>query len=76
VDISVVDACFRVEICTPIFLGDASKSYGWQIIFEKNPKLNWTHPLIKLNTNKSCYVEKYLTLVGMCMVLRNLSIFI
>jgi hypothetical protein len=38
VDISVVDACFRVEICTPIFLGDASKSYGWQIIFEKNSK--------------------------------------
>jgi hypothetical protein len=39
-------------------------------------KLNWTHPLTKLNTNKSCYIEKYLALVGMCLLLRNLSIFI
>jgi hypothetical protein len=39
-------------------------------------KLNRTHLLTKLNTNKSCYVEKYLALVGMCMLLRNLSIFI
>jgi hypothetical protein len=38
-------------------------------------KLNWTHPLTRLNTNKSCYVEKYLALVGMCISLRNLSIF-
>jgi hypothetical protein len=30
----------------------------------------------KVQTNKSCYVEKYLALVGMCMSLRNLSIFI
>jgi hypothetical protein len=28
VDISVVDAYSRVEVCTPIFLGGASKSYG------------------------------------------------
>jgi hypothetical protein len=35
-----------------------------------------TLPLTKLNTNKSCYVEKYLALVRMCMLLRNLSIFI
>jgi hypothetical protein len=39
-------------------------------------KLNWTHPLTKLITNKSCYVDKYLSLVGMCMSLRNFSIFI
>jgi hypothetical protein len=39
-------------------------------------KLNWTHPLTKLNMNKSCYVEKYLSLVRMYMSLRNLSIFI
>jgi hypothetical protein len=45
-------------------------------LFEKKSKLNWTHPLIKLNTNKSSYVEKYLALIGMCMLLRNLSIFI
>jgi hypothetical protein len=31
---------------------------------------------IRDNTNKSCYVEKYLALVGMCTSLRNLSIFI
>jgi hypothetical protein len=42
----------------------------------KKSKLNWTHLLTKLNTNKSCYVKKYLALVGMCMSLRNLSIFI
>jgi hypothetical protein len=33
-------------------------------------------PLTKLNTNKSWYVDKYLALVGMCMSLRNLYIFI
>jgi hypothetical protein len=30
--------------------------------------------ITKLNTNKSCYAEKYLALVGMCMSLMNLSI--
>jgi hypothetical protein len=44
--------------------------------FLKKLKLNWTHPLTKLNTNKSGYVEKYLALLGMCILLRNLSIFI
>jgi hypothetical protein len=44
--------------------------------FLKKIKLNWRHPLIKLNTNKSCYVKKYLALVGMCMSLRNRSIFV
>jgi hypothetical protein len=44
--------------------------------FDKNSKLNWTQPLTKINTNKSCYVEKYFALVEMCMPLRNLSIFI
>jgi hypothetical protein len=28
-----------------------------QISFEKSSKLKWTHPLTKLNTNKSCYVD-------------------
>jgi hypothetical protein len=41
---------------------------------KKKSKLNWTHSLTKLNTNKSCYLEKYLDLVGMCMSLRNISI--
>jgi hypothetical protein len=45
-------------------------------LFLKKIKFNWTHLLTKLNTNKSCYVEEYLTLVGMCMSLINLSIFI
>jgi hypothetical protein len=66
-----VDAYSRVEVCTPIFLGEASKSF-----LNFFSKLNWTHLLIKLNTNNSCYVEKYLALVGMYMSLRNLSIFI
>jgi hypothetical protein len=43
---------------------------------KKKSKLTWTHPLTKLNTNKRYYVEKYLALVGMCMLLSNLSIFI
>jgi hypothetical protein len=48
----------------------------WVANHLKKSKLNWTHPLTKLNTNKSCYMEKYLSLVGMYMSLRNLSIFI
>jgi hypothetical protein len=50
VDISVVDTYFGVEVCTPIFL--IHKSF-----FEKSSKLKWTHPLTKLNTNKSYYVD-------------------
>jgi hypothetical protein len=58
VDILVVDTYSGVEVCTPIFLGEASKKiFGLQIIFEFFSKLKWTHPLTKLNTNKSCYVD-------------------
>jgi hypothetical protein len=39
-------------------------------------KFNWTHCLTNLNTNKSGYVAEYLALVGMCMLLSNLFIFI
>jgi hypothetical protein len=49
---------------------------GSNSFLKKNSKLNWRHPLTKLNIKKSCYVEKYLALLGMCMLLRNLSIFI
>jgi hypothetical protein len=35
VDILAVDAYSRMELCTPILLGEAGKKYGWQIIFEK-----------------------------------------
>jgi hypothetical protein len=31
--------------------------FNSQIIFEKSSKLKWTHPLAKLNTNKSCYED-------------------
>jgi hypothetical protein len=39
---------------------------GRKSFLKKKSKFNWTHPLTKLNINKSCYVEKYLALVGMC----------
>jgi hypothetical protein len=45
----------------------------FQIFFSK---LKWAHPITKLNKNNGCYVEEYLALVGMCMLLSNLSIFI
>jgi hypothetical protein len=35
VDISAVDAYFKIELHTPILLGEASKNFGWQIIFKK-----------------------------------------
>jgi hypothetical protein len=50
VDILAVYAYSKVEVCTPIFFG--SKSFS-----KKNSKLKWTHPLTKLNTNKSRYVD-------------------
>jgi hypothetical protein len=33
------------------------KKIGWQIIFKKIQNTQWTHPLTKLNINKSCYVD-------------------
>jgi hypothetical protein len=33
------------------------KNFGRQIIFEKFQNSQWTHPLTKLNINKSCYVD-------------------
>jgi hypothetical protein len=77
VDISAVDTYSGVEVCTPIFLGERlTNNVGSKLLFEKNSKLSWTHPLTKFNTNKSSYVEEYLDLIGMCMSLRNFSIFI
>jgi hypothetical protein len=35
----------------------ANNLYGWQIIFEKFQNSQWTHPLTKLNINKSCYMD-------------------
>jgi hypothetical protein len=56
-DISAVDAYSGMKLCTPILLGEASKKIGWQIIFEKFQNSQWTHPLTKLNINKSFYVD-------------------
>jgi hypothetical protein len=59
VDILAVDAYFRVEICMPIFLGEASKKKKFWVAnhFQIFSKLKWTHPLTKLNTNTICYVD-------------------
>jgi hypothetical protein len=56
VDILAVDAYSRMELCTTILLGEARKKFGWQIIFKKFQNSQWTHPITKLNINKSCYV--------------------
>jgi hypothetical protein len=56
-DISVVDAYSEMELYTPILLGEASKKIEWQIIFKKFQNSQWTHPLTKLNINKSYYVD-------------------
>jgi hypothetical protein len=45
VDIFAMDAYSGVEVCMPIFLGEASNYCRWQIIFKKISKLKWTHPL-------------------------------
>ncbi len=34
-----------------------AKKFRWQIIFENFQNSQWTHPLIKLNIKKSCYVD-------------------
>jgi hypothetical protein len=57
VNILAVDAYFGVEICTLIFLGEASKIFWVANHFWNFSKLKWTHPLTKLNTNKSFYVD-------------------
>jgi hypothetical protein len=38
VDIWAVDAYSGMELCTPILLGEASKNFGWEIIFFKKIK--------------------------------------
>jgi hypothetical protein len=57
VDILVVHTYSGKELCTLILLDEARKKIGWQIIFEKFQNSQWTHPIIKLNINKSCYVN-------------------
>jgi hypothetical protein len=57
VDILAVDAYSGVEVCSSIFLGEASKTKLGSKPFKKNSKHKWAHPITKLNTNKSCYVD-------------------
>jgi hypothetical protein len=58
VKISVVGTYSGMELCMPILLGEASKkTIGWQITFEYFQNSQLTHPLTKLNINKSCYVD-------------------
>jgi hypothetical protein len=47
VDILAMDAYSRVELCAPIFLGVRLANH-----FQKKSKLQWTHPLTKLNTTR------------------------
>jgi hypothetical protein len=72
--ILTVDAYSGVEICTPIFQVRLAINVGGKS-FLKKIKLKWTHPLIKQHKQELLY-GKYLALVGMCMLLRKVSIFI
>jgi hypothetical protein len=47
VDISVVDAYFRMELCTPILLGEVSKKIWMPYHFQKNSKLTMDTSLNK-----------------------------
>jgi hypothetical protein len=66
VDILAVDAYSGLELCSPIFLGEASNKIARRKNrFETFQNSKRTHPLTMLNKNKSYYVDQYLTLVGM-----------
>jgi hypothetical protein len=54
----------------------ATRFHEGKIDFKRFQNSKRTHPLTKYNTNKSCYVDKYLALVGMYMLFRNLFKFI
>jgi hypothetical protein len=61
VEILTMDAYLRMDLCTSILFG-----WDWQQVFHevkidlKNSKTQkMTHPLTKLNKNKSYYVDKY-----------------
>jgi hypothetical protein len=58
-NLSAVDAYLEMDLCMPIFFwGEASsKMLRKKNHFEKFKSTRRTHPLTKLNENKSCYVE-------------------
>jgi hypothetical protein len=53
---SAVDAYFKMELLY-FWVRLPNNLSRWQIIFEKFQNSEWTHPLTKLNKNKSCYVD-------------------
>jgi hypothetical protein len=56
---------FWVRLANNIFLGRKS--------FKKNSKLKWTHPLTKLNVDKSCYVYNIRCSLGLLCCLHTSS---
>jgi hypothetical protein len=66
-DISTMDTYSRMDLCMPIFLVRLANkiSQRKKIDLKRFQNLKRTHPLTKLNINKSCYVGNYLALVVM-----------
>jgi hypothetical protein len=58
-NLSVVDAYPRMDLCTPIIFFSEASSKIWRRknLFEKFKSSSKTHPLTKLNENKSFYVK-------------------
>jgi hypothetical protein len=67
VDISAVDTYFRMELCTAILLGEASKKIWMANHFPKMSKLTIYTFLNKAQHKQELLCEYYLALVGMCM---------
>jgi hypothetical protein len=65
--ILVVDAYSRMELCTPILLGEASKKIWMENHFQKISKLTMDTSLNKAQHKQELLYGSYLALVGMCM---------
>jgi hypothetical protein len=67
VGISAVNTYPGMDLCMPIFLGEASDKISQRnkIDLKRFQNSKRTHILTKLNTNKSWYVDNYLALVAM-----------
>jgi hypothetical protein len=66
-DILAVDAYSGMFLCTPIFFVRLANKILQRnkIDLKRFQNSKRTRPLRKLNTNKSCFVNNYLALVGM-----------
>jgi hypothetical protein len=62
--------------CQIFWVRPATKFREWEKWFYKFQNSKRKLPLTKLNKNNSYYVDKYLSLIGLYMLLRNLSKFI